>query len=95
MRPIHILITVSFVLVSGTGTYQAKNYNQKEKIMATDSTKQYGFNRDFLKKHTTILELRNGNSAITLAPSWQARVMTSTAEGDKGYSFGEKDCQIS
>jgi hypothetical protein len=88
MRPIQILITVFFVLVSGKGIYQAKNYNQKEKIMATDSTKQYGFNRDFLKKHTNILELRNGNSAITLAPSWQARVMTSTAEGDKGYSFG-------
>jgi hypothetical protein len=65
-----------------------KKNSKNDKDMAIDTTKQYGFNRDFLKKHTTILELRNANSAIALAPSWQARVMTSTAEGDQGYSFG-------
>ena len=56
--------------------------------MSTDSTNQYGFNRDFLKKHTEVIELKNAGSAIALAPSWQARVMTSTAEGDTGFSFG-------
>jgi hypothetical protein len=56
--------------------------------MTIDSSKQYGFNRDFLRKHTSIIELKNANSAIVLVPSWQARVMTSTAEGDSGYSFG-------
>ena len=56
--------------------------------MTIDSTKQYGFNRNFLKKHIAILELKNANSAITIVPAWQARIMTSTAEGDSGYSFG-------
>jgi hypothetical protein len=56
--------------------------------MKIDSTNQYGFNRDFLKKYTPVIELKNGNSAIVLAPSWQGRVMTSTAEGDSGFSFG-------
>jgi len=49
--------------------------------MITDSTKQYGFNRDFLKRHTSVIELKNANSAISIVPAWQARVMTSTAEG--------------
>jgi len=87
MNPIKILIIVSFVLASCTGSDQAKKFNQKEKTMALDSTKQYGYNRDFLKKHTNVIELKNANSAITLIPAWQGRVMTSTAEGDAGFSF--------
>lgn len=83
-----MLLIASFILVSCTGTEQAKKANQKEKKMTPDSTKQYGYNRDFLKKHTTVIELKNANSAITLIPAWQGRVMTSTAEGDSGFSFG-------
>jgi len=56
--------------------------------MTSDSLKQYGYNRDFLKRHTDIIELKNVNSAIVLVPAWQGRVMTSTAEGDEGYSSG-------
>lgn len=56
--------------------------------MTQDSIHQYGYNRDFLKKHVRIIELKNENSAITLIPAWQGRVMTSTAEGEKGFSFG-------
>ena len=64
------------------------NSNMKDSVKITDKAKQYGFNRDFLKKHTDIIELKNGASAITIAPAWQGRVMTSTSEGDKGFSFG-------
>lgn len=85
MKESILLVIVSVLFISCTG----RNENiQKEKAMNTDSTKQYGFNRDFLKKHTDIIELKNGMSAIAVAPSWQARVMTSTAEGDNGFSFG-------
>lgn len=81
---------MSAIMLSSCGnTNQTKNNNnQKERAMAIDSTKQYGFNRDFLKKHTTVVELKNSNSAISIVPAWQARVMTSTAAGDSGYSFG-------
>lgn len=88
MNQIIILIIASFVLVSCTGSDKVKKFNQKEKTMALDSTKQYGYNRDFLKKHTNVIELKNANSAITMVPAWQGRVMTSTAEGDAGFSFG-------
>jgi hypothetical protein len=88
MNQVIILLISSIMLVSCNGGNQVKTNNLKLDPMTIDSTKQYGTNRDFLKKHTTILELRNGSSAITVVPAWQARVMTSTAEGDSGYSFG-------
>ncbi len=88
MNPVKILLIASFMLASCNGGNQVKKNNLKVNSMITDSTKQYGFNRDFLKKHTSVLELKNGSSAIIIVPAWQARVMTSTAEGDSGYSFG-------
>jgi hypothetical protein len=88
MKKITYLLIASLVLTSFTDNNQLKNKNIIDKAMTPDSTKQYGYNRDFLKKYTNIIELRNANSAITIVPSWQARVMTSTAEGDHGFSFG-------
>lgn len=82
------LLIVSLILVSCSGNERPKNNVKKETIMTIDSAKQYGFNRNFLKKHVTVIELKNSNSAITIVPAWQARVMTSTADGDSGYSFG-------
>jgi len=53
-----------------------------------DSLKLYGYNVDFLRKHTDVIELKKGNSAVAVVPAWQGRVMTSTAEGEAGFSFG-------
>ncbi len=88
MNPIKIILIASTIILVFNCNNQIINNNLKEKTMTPDSTKQYGYNRDFLKKHTKIIEIRNANSAITIVPSWQARVMTSTAEGDHGFSFG-------
>jgi len=88
MKPVNLLLIASVIMAECTGNYQPKKTNSKEKTMINDSTKEYGVNRDFLKKHTTIIELKIGTSAIVLAPEWQGRVMTSTAEGDTGFSFG-------
>lgn len=88
MNRIKILIISALFLVSCSGPEQGNRKNQTAKTMVTDSTKQYGYNRDFLKRFATIIELKNNNSAIVLVPAWQGRVMTSTSEGDKGFSFG-------
>ncbi len=49
----------------------------------------YGEARDFLAKHTNLVELKNGSGAIVaIAPDWQGRVMTSTCGGNDGPSFG-------
>ncbi len=42
----------------------------------------------FMKQHTPIVLLQNGNSAVALAPAYQGRVMTSTFDRDAGPSFG-------
>jgi hypothetical protein len=88
MKKATSLLFVLLILTSCNSTDSSKTNTQKNISMATDSAKQYGFNRDFLKKHTPVLELKKGKSAITLVPAWQARVMTSTADGDSGFSFG-------
>jgi len=51
----------------------------------------YGYDIDFLKKrHVEIFELTSadGKSRIAVAPGYQGRVMTSTADGFPGDSFG-------
>ncbi|MGZ8516132.1 MAG: DUF6786 family protein [Chitinophagaceae bacterium] len=68
------------------------NINQ-EKQLSPDSLLKgtYGFDADFLRKHSgEIIELKSddGNAKILLSPGYQGRVMTSTAEGDSGTSYG-------
>jgi hypothetical protein len=81
------VLIVTLVIASCTGG-NVKNKVMTENNQLTDSTKQYGYNRDFLKRHTDVIELRKGSSAIAIVPEWQGRVMTSTSEGDNGFSFG-------
>ena len=44
----------------------------------------------FLKKHTDVVVLSDkaGHAKVAVAPAWQGRVLTSTATGDSGISFG-------
>ncbi|MCK5137710.1 MAG: hypothetical protein KAR19_18135 [Bacteroidales bacterium] len=48
----------------------------------------YGYDSQFLGKHQDVIELKDGESAIALVPAYQGRVMTSTCEGENGFSFG-------
>jgi hypothetical protein len=61
----------------------AQGEEQKGKAMS------YGEVRDFLSKHTNVVELKNDAGAgVVVAPEWQGRVMTSTCGGNDGLSFG-------
>ena len=52
-------------------------------------TMSYGEARDFLAKHTELVELINDDGArVAICPEWQGRVMTSTCGGMEGLSFG-------
>ena len=50
----------------------------------------FGDDTAFLKKYTELIVLSDslGAGKVALAPAWQGRVMTSTAGGDAGLSFG-------
>ena len=43
---------------------------------------------EFMKQHTPILVLKNGDAAVAVAPNYQGRVMTSTFDQNSGPSFG-------
>ncbi|MEN9349806.1 MAG: hypothetical protein RL372_784 [Bacteroidota bacterium] len=60
------------------------------RIPHTDYQKgSFGYDLAFLKKHhANAVQLKNGEASIIVLPNYQGRVMTSTAEGDKGFSFG-------
>jgi hypothetical protein len=50
----------------------------------------FGDDYAFLASHTSLVVLSNktGQAKLLVAPAWQGRVMTSTASGDSGASFG-------
>lgn len=58
--------------------------------MTTSSDKTYGEDRDFLCQHTDCVELvsADGKARVAVVGEYQGRVMTSTARGDTGASFG-------
>jgi len=79
-----ICTTMSAINCSGPQVKSAKN----NEIMNTDSSSGYLNTVSFLKKHTRIIELKRGKSAVALAPDWQGRIMTSSQDVDNGFSFG-------
>ncbi len=60
--------------------------NSDKKVIYPKGT--YGFDKQFLKNHFEIVELKNGASAVLLSPDLQGRVMTSSCKENDGYSFG-------
>ncbi len=75
-------------ITSCNNSGNVRSKNNQNNAMTADSTKQYGYNLDFLRKHVKVIELKKGNSSVAIVPAWQGRVMTSTSEGDRGFSFG-------
>jgi len=51
---------------------------------------KFGEDAAFLKEHTDVIVLSDagGEGKLAIVPAYQGRVMTSTAEGDEGLSFG-------
>lgn len=51
-------------------------------------SKNYINDKLFLSKYLKTVELKNGENRVLLTPDLQGRVLTSTANGENGYSFG-------
>lgn len=58
--------------------------------MKSPAATSFGEDTAFLEKHTALIVLtdRAGQAKVAVTPAWQGRVMTSTAGGDAGMSFG-------
>ena len=78
-----VILTINVLIGCKTNTTKHKNEKMEKLSKGT-----YGFDKQFLEKHLNVVELKNGNAAIAIIPDFQGRVMTSTCEGNKGFSFG-------
>ena len=80
------LIFISFLVISSCNNPPAK----PELANSSSAKGSYSYDAQFLKNHTRkTVELSNNNgSKILLSADYQGRVMTSTANGDSGLSFG-------
>jgi hypothetical protein len=83
-----LILAYLIFLSACSGQGRNKNEVKNPDTMISDTLKQYGYNRNFLKKYVQVIELKKDKSSIALIPEWQGRVMTSSAEGDQGFSFG-------
>jgi hypothetical protein len=84
-----------FCLLALLFFFIACNNSSDEKKPSTASSitakGDYAYDAEFLKKYTRrVIELENeeGNAKILLSADYQGRVMTSTARGDSGTSYG-------
>src|ERR1041385_7243731 len=59
-------------------------------ISMISSAANFGDDVTFLNNHVDVIVLSNKESLarVALVPAWQGRVMTSSAEGESGQSFG-------
>ncbi|MGI9137719.1 MAG: DUF6786 family protein, partial [Sediminibacterium sp.] len=72
--------------------YLDKPYNKlnsQQDIVDENKKGSFGYDLAFLKKyHKDLVLLKNGDASLIVLPQYQGRVMTSTADGEKGFSFG-------
>lgn len=80
------LIIFSFILIFAA--CKSGTEHQDQKVTSEYEAGTFGYDLEFLKQHQKIVLLKNGNSILALAPDYQGRVMTSSANGMKGMSFG-------
>ncbi|QNL50576.1 hypothetical protein H8S90_02920 [Olivibacter sp. SDN3] len=68
------------------------NVTQQEESQEMDSYNKgsFGYDLAFLKKKDSLVVLQNtqGDGKVVVSPKYQAKVFTSTAEGEEGLSFG-------
>ena len=76
-------IAIMATAVAGCVAASCQTYGQ-------DDIMRNSFQKDvqFLKDHTEIILLKDGTSAVAVAPAYQGRVMTSSFDADKGAGFG-------
>ena len=89
MKNIYLACTALAFTLAACNTTTQKNLAADGTDTAAKGTYQY--DADFLNKHTgKTLQLinDNGQSKVLLSADYQGRVMTSTATGDSGISFG-------
>jgi len=82
-----VLYVVAFILILTAGCRKTKE-EDAESVKPVEGT--FAYDREFLSRFQDVLVLSSPDSQaqVLLCPAFQGRVMTSTAQGDAGRSFG-------
>ena len=84
MKIFTFLFLVAFAISCSNGNSKKKSASKMNKF----EKGTYGYDLKFLKEHTSSFELQNGDARIIVSPEFQGRVMTSSAAGEEGLSYG-------
>lgn len=77
------------VFLSGCGQSGTETETETEEpVTAVASGTSFGADLAFLREHTDVILLSEGDARVAVAPGFQGRVMTSTSGGDAGASYG-------
>lgn len=89
MRRIKNIMILVMVLTAFSSCQMGKTDN-KQKRMGKFDQGSFGYDMDFLKSKGDIIILKNdgGNAQLIVSPKYQGKVLTSTADGFEGKSFG-------
>jgi hypothetical protein len=81
-----VMLTVMFSLFVSCNSHKSINPMQTNDTLPGT----FGFDLAFLNRYqeTIVLSDSGGKARVVLMPDWQARVMTSTANGNGGFSYG-------
>ncbi len=87
IRSLLLFITI---MLTGCNSPQKKESQDKIKHMETYEKGTFGYDYQFLasKQDAILLHDSTKQSLVLLSPAWQGRVMTSSAGGMKGFSYG-------
>jgi len=77
------------VLVMAVACGENKSVADSKPTLENAPKGTFSYDKNFLQKHdNNIVELKTGNAAVLVSPAYQAKVFTSTADGEGGKSFG-------
>ncbi len=82
---IKFLLPVTLLYMLASSSCNSPDKNETEYVKGS-----FGYDLRFLEKYDSVIVLKSGdgNARIIVSPKYQAKVFTSTAEGDSGQSFG-------
>jgi len=84
MKTFTFLLLIAIVFSCSNGNPKKKSASKMNEF----EKGTYGYDLNFLKAHTDPVELQNGDARIIVSPEYQGRVMTSSAAGEEGLSYG-------
>jgi hypothetical protein len=85
-----LIIAPFFMTVSSCKNSTEQKQSDQGTDTATHAQGTFGYDLNFLQQHDSVIVLKSNDdkAQIIVSPRYQAKVFTSTANGDDGFSFG-------